>query len=205
MGSHSILVGLLLQAAAVCCLAQEGKTLLQEREEECEAKAASLPADKREQSVFNCVRGYPDDPPASPAPPKKVTRAVDYFIDDFSFEVNSVGGVAPFGTFINPNKASAIKYLRLQVRIFNAVGDVIRSSIGGRTAATLRVTGPITSEEGGYETSWEPVWYNATAECVHIDSVRVEFMNGKVQTFEGANLRKALNPLLPNDCRVNVR
>jgi hypothetical protein len=199
MGRHAALLALVLQACATLARAEESKNPLDMTADECEAKAASVIEAARDRALWDCLRGYPDDPPKTPAP------IVDYFVNTFSHTINSVGGVEPTGTFTNPNNASAIKYISLQVRMFNAVGDVIRSTVGGRSTATLEVTGPIASEDGPQRAEWEPVWYNATATCVRIDAVRVQFMNGKVQTFQGANLRKALSPGIPNDCRVNVR
>ena len=55
---------------------------------------------------------------------------------------NSVGGVGPTIIWRN-DSGKTIKYATFTVTPYNAVGDVVESSIGKRTTAYLEVTGPI--------------------------------------------------------------
>jgi hypothetical protein len=124
-----------------------------------------------------------------------------WFIKDFGIkQVNSAGGVEPYFVFFNPNAASPIKYLRVNASLYNAVGDVVVSSIGGNSTANLNFTGPLSMEDGESRVVWDPVWYNSTGHCIKVESVHVTFINGKVQSFAGKNIKAALAPGLDNAC-----
>jgi hypothetical protein len=116
------------------------------------------------------------------------------------WDVNSAGGVEPVATFVNPNPDSAIKYIDLQMTMYNQVGDVIRSEIGGHSNGTVRMVGPLVNEQGLHKAQWGPVWYNHSATCLKVISVRVEFMNRKIVTYSGAQLSKALHPSISRSC-----
>ncbi|TFY99265.1 hypothetical protein EZ313_22135 [Ramlibacter henchirensis] len=116
-------------------------------------------------------------------------------------EVNSAGGVELEARFVNPNKMSSIKYIRLQVTPYNAVGDVVRTRIGDHSTTWIRATGPIRSGEEPEWRGWNPVWYNATTECVKINAVEVEYMDGKKRMYTAKALKEVLSPEIKNDCR----
>lgn len=129
--------------------------------------------------------------------------ASSWFIKDFGIEqVNSAGGVEPYFVFFNPNAASPIKYLRVSTSLYNAVGDVVGSSIGGKTTANLNFTGPLSMEDGESRVVWDPVWYNTTGHCIRVETVQVTFINGKVLSFAGKTLKAALAPGVLNTCTV---
>jgi hypothetical protein len=126
-----------------------------------------------------------------------------YYVKEFGIsEVNSAGGVEPYATFFNPNAKVVIKYIRLRVTPYNAVGDVISSTIGNQTTAGMYMTGPLANTDGEKRTGWEPIWYNHSATCLKIQSVQIEFVNGKVLSYAGKTLSAALAPDLKNDCRA---
>jgi hypothetical protein len=125
-----------------------------------------------------------------------------FYIKEFGIsEVNSAGGVEPYATFVNPNSNLVIKYIRLRVTPYNAVGDVISSTIGDQGTAGMYMTGPLAQTDGEKRTGWEPIWYNHSATCLKIQSVQIEFVGGKTLSFAGKTLRAALSPELKNDCR----
>jgi hypothetical protein len=131
------------------------------------------------------------------------TASAKFFIKDFGIDtVNSAGGVEPYFVFFNPNPNTAIKYLTVDLTLYNAVGDRVSSSIGRETTARLRYTGPLTNADGEKKTYWRPVWYNSTGHCIRVESVAVTFMDGKLRTFAGRTLLSALAPELTNDCKV---
>ncbi len=126
-----------------------------------------------------------------------------YYIKEFGIDdVNSAGGVEPYFVFANPNALSPIKYIDLSVVPYNAVGDLISSTIGGKTTAGLRFTGPLSHTDGDKRADWGPIWYNSTANCIKLQSVRVIFVNGKSLSFSGKSLKSALAPGLPNECKL---
>lgn len=140
---------------------------------------------------------------ASASPKADNDSAPTYYVKEFGiYEVNSAGGVEPYATFVNPNAKAAIKYIRLRATPYNAVGDVISSSIGSQSTAGMYMTGPLAQSDGEKRTGWEPIWYNHSATCLKIESVQVEFVNGKTLSFAGKSLRGALSPELQNDCRA---
>jgi hypothetical protein len=129
--------------------------------------------------------------------------APSYYIKDFGIEeVNSAGGVEPHATFVNPNPKLVVKYIRLRATAYNAVGDVVSSSIDGTSTAGMYMTGPLSHDDGERRAGWEPIWYNHSATCLKIQSVQVEFVGGKKLSFAGNTLRAALSPNLKNDCKV---
>lgn len=165
---------------------------------ETRAKVAFASGDKRSEVFADCMAGAPYSPPARPPLPQ-----VHHYIDSFGIvEVNTAGGVEPYVIFVNPNAKSAIKYVHLQMRLYNAVGDPIRSRIGGHNVASLSYTGPLEAGRDPEKADWEPLWYNHSGHCVTITSVSVEFMNGRKESFSGKGVLKALAPGLSNDCRI---
>ena len=133
-------------------------------------------------------------------------KAGGYFVREFGlYDVNSAGGVEPYGRFVNPDPGAAIKYIDLQIAMYNAVGDMLSSDIGHQNVGSVRVTGPMDNDQGQRRAHWGPVWYNHSARCIEIKSMRVEFMNKKVLNFSGKSLASALHPKLDNGCRVRKR
>ncbi len=129
--------------------------------------------------------------------------ALAYYVKGFGiYEVNSAGGVEPYATFVNPNAKAAVKYIRLRATPYNAVGDVISSFIGRQSTVGMCMTGSLAQSDGEKLTGWEPIWYDHSAICLKIESVQVEFVNGKTLSFAGKSLRGALSPELQNDCRT---
>jgi hypothetical protein len=130
-------------------------------------------------------------------------KASTYFIKQFGIDtVNSAGGVEPYVIFVNPNAKNSIKYMYVTVALFNAVGDAISSSIDGQTTARLNFTGPLDFSQGEQRTDWGPVWYNTTAHCIRVQSLRVIYVNGKTLAFSGKTLINALAPEVANTCKL---
>lgn len=129
-----------------------------------------------------------------------------YYIKDFGiYEVNSAGGVEPYFVFYNPNTTTSIKYINIRALLYNAVGDVVSSDIGGKTSAGLSYTGPLSNADGEKRADWGPIWYNTTGDCIRLTSIVVTFVNGKVSKFEGRSLKDALDPALTNICTLRKR
>lgn len=130
-------------------------------------------------------------------------KAGGYFVRDFGlWDVNSAGGVEVFGKFVNPEVDADIKYIDLQIAVFNPVGDPLRSEIGNGGVKSVHVTGPISNADGEFSAQWQPIWYNHSASCIKILSLKVEFMNRKIKTFSGSKLTNALYPKFSNQCDV---
>jgi hypothetical protein len=117
--------------------------------------------------------------------------------------INSANGVNLTASVTNPNPKSAIKYLTVSVTPFNAVGDVVRSSIGGISTTSIKVTGPISFEDETKILQWDAIWYNPTINCAKVNSISVEYMNGSRFTFAGTSLQGALGSEVVNTCRTS--
>jgi hypothetical protein len=140
---------------------------------------------------------------ANPTLASVSTSSWKFFIKDFGIDsVNSAGGVEPYIVLFNPNPNTAIKYVTVDLSLFNAVGDRVMSTIGRESIASLRFTGPLAHADGEKQTYWRPVWYNSTGHCIRVESVAVTFMDGKTRSFVGKTLKSALAPELINDCKV---
>jgi hypothetical protein len=138
--------------------------------------------------------------------PSETEKKPVWFIKDFGIsQVNSAGGVEPFFVFINPNTNSPIKYITIRALLYNAVGDVISSEIGRQTTGLLSYTGPLSNADGEKRADWGPIWYNTTGDCIKLASIGVTFVNGKVLSFEGKNLKSALAPELANTCSMSKK
>lgn len=59
-----------------------------------------------------------------------------------AFDVDSVGGIKPKIYWRN-DSGKTIKYITFTAVPYNAVGDIVASSIGNRTYVNLKITGPI--------------------------------------------------------------
>lgn len=98
-------------------------------------------------------------------------------------EPNSAGGVDVDFAVKNLDPRRTIKYLTLTVVPYNAVGDAVRSRIDGKSAATLRFTGPLAPGTTESYAGWSTVWYNATISCIALRRMEVEYMDGSRHTY----------------------
>ena len=186
-------VGLLSASASLAAPPARSIEALQRQKVALEAELAKVT--ERIQEIQASAASAPDS-----------ASTPTYYIKEFGIrEVNSAGGVEPHATFVNPNPKLVVKYLRLRVTPYNAVGDVISSNIGDQSTAGMSMTGPLAQADGERHVRWEPIWYNNSASCLKIQSVQVEFVNGKTLSFSGNTLRGALAPELQNDCRARSR
>lgn len=179
---------LALQMTGIAAVGQEVPDA-KKSPDECAALSTGLSGKERERKMMACLLGKPVEKPT-------------HFIEAMSYSTNSAGGIEPEVVFLNPNAASPVKYVRLTLRFFNQVGDPIRSEIGSGTTASLRFSGPLSADDEPKAASWEPVFYNFSTHCIRIESIQVDFMNGKKHTFTGREVRKALKPGMENDCRA---
>ena len=89
-----------------------------------------------------------------------------------------------------------IKYIDISVSFFNAVNDKLSSS-------SLRETGPlkfgdVSSPESNLYSeiiwNWETLNFQNSAHCIKIDSIKVEYMDGKINLFKNEEISKLLAP-----------
>lgn len=146
--------------------------------------------------VSNCLLEASGSTPQAP-------RSKTIYVTNFGIsEVNSVGGVEPFITFINPDPKSPVKYAVVTMALYNSVGDRVGSDIGGGSSRRLKYTGPLRYEAGEDASYWEPVWYNHSGSCVQITAIEIEHMNGRKLSLTGKALSQALATPEKNTCRV---
>ncbi len=170
---------------------------------DCETELGAAAVDRRkvQECIYKAQTGE-ELPPLKQSPTHASVSSAEYVASFGIYQVNSAGGVEPFVDLWNPNPKSAIKYVTISLTPYNAVGDVIHSSIGGGSTKVFRFTGPLANSDGIYPAHWGPSWYNATAECLVMQSLTVEFMNGSKVSFAGKQLRSVLAPDVKNSCRV---
>lgn len=93
-------------------------------------------------------------------------------------EPNSAGGVDLNIVWKNVS-SKVIKYVNFEVVPYNAVNDIVESSIGGKSEAFARVTGPIQPNETyGDDKVWKCAWYNNTIRTIQVIGVEVIYMDG---------------------------
>ncbi|WP_438862387.1 hypothetical protein [Neptunicella sp.] len=103
----------------------------------------------------------------------------------WSNKPNSAGGVTVRGFYYAlADSDNPIKYIDFEVIPYNAVNDVVASTIDGKTKASLRVTGPLVEKQGeNIPVIWENVWYNNSLSCVQLNSITFEYINGDKKTY----------------------
>jgi hypothetical protein len=73
---------------------------------------------------------------------------------------------------------------------YNAVGDIVKSEIGGTTTVRGQLTGPINKGEGSKgESYWDNAWYNNTIKTVKLISVEIEYMDGTKVALKDDSLK----------------
>lgn len=121
---------------------------------------------------------------------------------------NYAGGVGVSMDFTNTS-GRALKYMEFGLVPFNAVGDVVASSIGGRTLEVVQYTGPyqpgVSTDDfsvtfAGGPVGFQNVWYNESIRCVEIQSARAVFMDGTTQVFKGAAASELVAPSVRKNC-----
>lgn len=115
-----------------------------------------------------------------------IEKNLPLIYDISGLHIDSAGGVG-LTVQIRNTSTKAIKYLRLALSPYNAVGDRVSSDIGNRTQALLSFTGPIPSIRG--DTSqiidlqeknrgdFATIWYNHTITCVKVDHIEITYMD----------------------------
>lgn len=181
-----------LIALVACCVLHD-TAAAQKSANQCAKEVGSATGEDRTKRMMDCLLSHlPKDEPRGP-----------YFIRALRFTVNTAGGVEPRVTIVNPNKATAIKYVDIDVALFNGVGDEIRATDG--RAFSIRHIGPVRYEDDPQPVVWRSLVYNPSVRCMTIKTLSVEFMNGTVANFSGGDLQRALHSSVPKDCRVHAR
>lgn len=94
------------------------------------------------------------------------------------YNIDSVGGVE-WNFEIKSNSQKTIKYITMYWNCYNAVGDLVKDQITGKTNYGIKITGPI---EYGYSSTWNNTskFYNHNFDHLKMTKVQVEFMDGTV-------------------------
>lgn len=108
----------------------------------------------------------------------KVKSYSRYPFDTAEIHLNSVGGVEP-SVWIANNSNKTIKYVDFYAYFYNAVGDMVSNDIGGRTYASLRITGPLKPWKRKMY-SWDAVFYNYSVRKMLVKKVKITYMDGSV-------------------------
>jgi len=104
----------------------------------------------------------------------------------FTNDPNSAGGVnVRTWYYVLATESNPIKYIDFEVVPYNAVDDLVASTVGNRKVKrSLRVTGPLVEKVGEHVPAvWQNVWYNNSIKCTQLNSISIEMMNGDVHTY----------------------
>lgn len=121
---------------------------------------------------------------------------------------NYAGGVGVSMAFTNTS-GKTLKYMEFGLVPFNAVGDVVASSIGGGTLEVVQFTGPykpgVSTDDfsvtfAGGPVGFQNVWYNESIRCVEIQLARAVFMDGTTQVLKGAAASQLVAPSIRKNC-----
>ena len=116
---------------------------------------------------------------------KKAKKVPEFVVTHIDTRNNSSGGFRPTIYFFN-NSNKKIKYVYYDVSAKNRVDDILENR-WGESSFTLKSTGPFDGRSVGCE-EFEPFIYDKTAEDLVINSVKIEYMDGKVKTLKGKDV-----------------
>lgn len=106
--------------------------------------------------------------------------------------INSMGGVG-FSIFFLNKSDKDYKYVFFTVEPYNRVGDVVASSIGGKSKVKAELVGPIDNFYNKNVASYDAVWYNSTIDCMKILNIEIIYMDGTTENVTGSALANILN------------
>lgn len=81
------------------------------------------------------------------------------------------------------NSDKAIKYITLEWRCYNAVGDPVYDSITGKNLTGMKITGPLESGKTGRYSNASK-FYNHSYASSTIVTIKVEFMDGQIVNID---------------------
>lgn len=97
----------------------------------------------------------------------------------FQYEVNFVGGIDIYMTFVNKSSAKTINYITVEMEFYNAVGDVLKDDISKTKTASLIFTGPLKAGKKSNKTYWRACFYNSTfSGTTVIKKIEIEYADG---------------------------
>ena len=106
-------------------------------------------------------------------------------ITSLEYEINSVGGIDVYMTFVNKLSTKTINYITVEMEFLNAVGDVLRDNISKNKTASLLFTGPLNAGETSRKTYWRACFYNSTfSGTVRIKEVEIEYSDGSTLVLD---------------------
>ena len=80
-----------------------------------------------------------------------------------------------------------IKYAKVFVTPYNAVGDAVCCTVQGHSTMSIDIMGPLA--EGNYWTGYcEDMWYNGSIVGANVEYATVEYMDGTKELFEAKDL-----------------
>ena len=121
---------------------------------------------------------------------------------------NNAGGVGVSMDFTNTS-GRTLKYMEFGLVPFNAVGDVVTSSINGKALEIVQYTGPyqpgVSTDDfsvtfSGGPVGFRNVWYNESIRCVEIQFAKAVFMDGTTQVLKGAAATQLVAPSVRKNC-----
>ena len=104
-------------------------------------------------------------------------------IEAVYYDVNSVNGIDIYTYFTNKT-SKTIKYITWEIEFYNAVQDILKSEIGGRTSAVLKATGPINPGTTSQKMYWDACFYSPGVAYVHIKQIIIEYTDGSKITLD---------------------
>ncbi len=106
-------------------------------------------------------------------------------ITSSTYRINSLDGIEQWMTFVNKSTNKTIKYIKLEMEFYNAVGDVIENQIGGYKSARLTYTGPLEPGTSSGQIHWDAIFYNPTFNgTIHFKQIVIEYMDGTSITLD---------------------
>lgn len=98
----------------------------------------------------------------------------------FSFSLNSAGGIK-FNFSAENATRKEIKYIRFDVELRNAVGDLVKDEIKNTTSVSVEIVGPVKKWDR-VSMSNEIIGYCDTCARIDIDDITIVYMDGTSET-----------------------
>lgn len=102
----------------------------------------------------------------------------------------NIAGAVDLHIIWQNNSEKVVKYAYFAVEPYNAVEDLVRSEISGKSTFYGKETGPFQQGSGSDgSTYWKNAWYNNTITHVKLTEVKIDYMDGSTVTIQGEDLK----------------
>jgi len=128
-------------------------------------------------------------------------RGYTIALQRYNLHVNTADGVSLSLGFRNVSDSKTIKYVEVDWKLFNPVGDPVQGEMSGHSDSQTRFVGPLKPGDTA-SARWENVMYSPVAECAEVRKIIVHHIDGSKFTYlsDLSKINEYSNANLMGDC-----